>query len=387
MIKVKVATSNTRGFLRNLFECPDVNIKFHYNKENLYEVSGKRRFTLAKVIKWPIFDILGVFQVVKTGEVAEDVCFSYNRFLKTNKPYVIFLENPSALVNYCWERPNYLIGRLRLKKLFDDENLKGIICMSQACYQYIDNLYEIPKYLNVEQIYPYVPDDMSFTSTDINKVVNKNVLECIFISSDFELKGGRDVLTVLKRLEQENIPIHVTFITRKESIQKDDLNELNDMKSATVVEFKLSKEELDEYYKNAAILLNPTRCDSFSLVTLEAMKYGCAILATDIYAIKEMDIDNYNGFLTKSMIKQWDEDGTMNKYYRKHKKTLLYSGSIDKFLVEWMYEKLRLFVNDRDLLESMCNNSLKLARGSEFSANKVMRKWEKIFNDAILRDM
>ena len=86
MISVKVATTNTRGFLENLFNAQNEKVEFIYNKQNVYEINNHMKSFLAKLIRCPIFDILGVFQVVRAENVREDVCFSYNRFLKSNKP-------------------------------------------------------------------------------------------------------------------------------------------------------------------------------------------------------------------------------------------------------------------------------------------------------------
>ena len=185
MISVKVATTNTRGFLENLFNAQNEKVEFIYNKQNVYEINNHMKSFLAKLIRCPIFDILGVFQVVRAENVREDVCFSYNRFLKSNKPYVIFLENPSALVNYCWERPKYFITKKRLRKCFLDSNLKAIVCMSKTCFKYINNLYDIPKNVKILQIYPFVKDDFEYSFNNIKFVARKKILECLYISADF----------------------------------------------------------------------------------------------------------------------------------------------------------------------------------------------------------
>ena len=100
MIRVKVVTVNNRGFIRNLFDYKYRDISFVYDQDSMYEIPSLIRKKMAEMIKWPIFDFLGIFKIIRNLEVKEDICFSYNRFLKTNKPYVILLENP-----YNFENP------------------------------------------------------------------------------------------------------------------------------------------------------------------------------------------------------------------------------------------------------------------------------------------
>lgn len=382
MINVRVATSNTRGFLINLFEHKFDNISFIYEKKNLYEVFGRTRGLLASVIKWRIFDLFGTFRIIKPEDLGEDAYFSYNRFLSTEKPYYVLLENPSALVNYCWNRPKHIIARKKLTNLFRNENMR-IVCMSQACFSTFYNLYNIPRKIKLYQVYPLIPDDMSYSERDNKQNCSTKKIECLFISSDFNLKGGADLIEVFKRLNEHNAKIHLTCITRKESLTEYQFNIISKLCNIDIIEFNLNKEELNEYYKRACILLNPTRADSFSLVTLEAIKYGCAVIATDVYAIKEMAMDGYNGFVKQPLYRQWDSNGFPNKYYLKHKADILSSKIIDNELVEWMYKQLVDLENDRAKLLSLCNNSLALARGELFSENSVAQKWEDIINNSV----
>ena len=124
----------------------------------------------------------------------------------------------------------------------------------------------------------------------------------------------------------------------------------------------MNKEELNDLYKNTDILLNPTRVDSFSLVTLEAMKYGCAILATDVYAIAEMVKENENGFLHKPTYDVWDDKGIFRKEYRMNKSKILQSLEIDKDISIWLAENIIKLESDRELLRNLCFGSLNMAR-------------------------
>ena len=193
MKKINVVTTNNRGFLVNLFEHKFSNISFHYNKKNMYEVSGRFREILSKIIKSKVFDILGVFRIIDAKDRKADVCFSYNRFLNSLIPYVVYLENPSALVNYSWERPKHLMTKIKLKKCFNDTNLKYIVCMSKACYKSFSFLYEHNLEDKLIQIYPLIEDDLEYGVKNIDKNYKRENIECLFISSQFVLKGGREI--------------------------------------------------------------------------------------------------------------------------------------------------------------------------------------------------
>lgn len=375
MVNVAVVTSNVRGFLKDLFDYPFSEISFSYDGKNLYEFAGMYRRFLASAIQWHIFDYCGIFQIVRPKNEIGDVLFSYNRFIETQKPYIILLENPSALVNYCWERPNYLITKRRLRRLFDNINLH-ITCMSKICQRTIRSLYEISDDLDVNQIYPLVLDDLSYDIECNKQKCTSNIVECLFISSDFNLKGGCDLIPIFERLRSKNV--HLTCITRKNSITKEQLIRIEKLNNFDIIEFNLTRKELQKYYQRSCLLLNPTRMDSFSLVTLEAIKYGCAILGTNMYALKEMVIEDKNGFLINPMYCVWDDNGIIDKYYRDHRRETLISGKIDYNLVEWLINKIEYLINDRAKLLQLCNSSLELARGKDFSEKSIVTKWSNL---------
>ena len=76
MIKVKVATNNNRGFLKELFDYPFKNIQFDYNMQTVYEKPHKWRKILHRLIRMKIFDYLGVFQIIKMKKDMTQMHFS-----------------------------------------------------------------------------------------------------------------------------------------------------------------------------------------------------------------------------------------------------------------------------------------------------------------------
>jgi hypothetical protein len=143
MVKVLVATK-VRGFLEDLFHSSLDNISFHWNKNEVYEIDSKKKLILSKLVKSGLASHLGIVQVVEVDDDGFDVVFSYNRFLKTNKDYIICLENPTALFHYALGRNKTFLGKKKINGCLNDGHLKGIVCISDACYSTLPNFYDLP---------------------------------------------------------------------------------------------------------------------------------------------------------------------------------------------------------------------------------------------------
>ena len=63
------------------------------------------------------------------------------------------------------------------------------------------------------------------------------------------------------------------------------------------------------------VLILPTFVESFGMVALEAVAHGMALIATDVYALKEILEDQKNGVLLKPPISVWDEIKPSNYHY------------------------------------------------------------------------
>lgn len=375
MNKVKVVT-RTRGFWVDLFQYRFGDIKFLYNHNDLYEVPKKARLILHNIINYKILDFFGVFIRVKAIDTNAEMHFSYNRFLKSDKPYLIALENPTALVHYSDTRMKTIFSKFRLKKCFNDKNLKGIVCLSKACYETMNDYYDIPSKLNVTQIYPYVEDNYEVNTDFIYRKSHKKNLECLYVSSNFELKGGDDILEVFKNLRNDgNTNINLTIITKINNLSNIQKKLISD-NGIALLDFNFSKKELYQYYRNTNILLNPTRMDSFSLVTLEAMKNGCAIIGTDIYAIKEMVTNGFNGYLTSPRFRYWNDKNLVDHNIKKHAKTTFESSYIDENIVGFLYNKILYLESNRNILGEMSIKSYIKSTTGEFCNHTIINKWE-----------
>lgn len=381
MKRIFVATK-VRGFLSALFDHPFSSMKFTYNKERIYETNSKLKLIIAKLVRSKIADQFGVIQRIKVEPHNHDIIFSFNRFIKTNNKYLIYLENPLALIHYSTNRNKTLIGKLKLKRFIRDDNLKAIVCLSRACYDTIRNFYDIPKAVKIEQIYPLIPGNPLTSEESIRNKCRRDDIYCLYISSNFNLKGGKDILTCFERIKALGINnIKLRIISQIRTVDESSRRAIENNRNIELYDFVLNKEELNNLYNESSILLNPSRQDSFSMVALEAIKSGNAVLTTDLYALPEMVIENYNGFLTTPKYRFFQYDNMPNLSVWNNRQETIYSDYIDDNIVGFLLDRITYLHGNRNELERLALNSFSLSNGAKFNQDVISKQWERLFYD------
>lgn len=378
-MKKLIVTNSIRGFLIESFNALNSTeyINIFYQKKKSFEKVNKYKKMLHGIVTSDIFDIFGVFQIVKDKGISEeyDGLISYNRFIDTDKPYYIVMENPYGLVNYADKRMNYTLARKKIEKYFNKGNIKGIICISQACYSSLPLVYRIPASVKVYKGYPIIEDG------ELLKEYSGKI-NCLFIAADFYLKGGNEVLYSYERLKRMGYGDRVkyTIISPIENISSITQRKISNL-GIEFFDYKLSKKEIKEVYNKAHIILNPTKMESFSLVTLESMKYGCIYIGTDLYAIPEMIIDGYNGFLTQSIYSPWDSNNCF--IHKKHKALRKFEKDcgVDSKVADFVYEKVCYLIDNLDELKNMNKASYLRGNGDIFSKRKCCDEWLKALDN------
>lgn len=380
--KVKVATK-VRGFLSSLLKENFQDIEFDFAEIRTYETNSKFKMLASKIIKSTIGDYLGIIQRIDMTEKESDVFFSYNRFLKTNSPYIIYLENPFALMHYSINRNKTFLGKRKVNKYLNDKNLKKIVCLSKACYETLSSVYDIPKHIEISQIYPLINKNEEFKiDQKIKNVKDTNIpIECLYISSNFTLKGGKDILKSFEILSKMRKKINVTIITKKENLNSEILKSISKSKNIKLLDFTLSEVQLNKMYSKSHILLNPTRQDSFSLVTLEAIKHGSAIFSTDLYAIPEMVTSNNNGFLTEPKYRFFEKNNMPNSYVWNNRSKTIYKDYTDQNIIEFLVEKLVYVESNRDILAKFISKSFEISNNSDFDGELIKDRWNKLISE------
>ena len=287
-----------RGFFRHMSH--RISCVEFVESENYYETSTFLNKVKSKLIRHHALNLLGIFQIVHAKGKMCDAYGSFNRFLDADKPYFIYLENPLALYHYTIGRIGYKFGRERFRRCLYDPKLKYIACMSDACRDTFEKInMPLPEHIRMKTIYPYVPANPHISLEKIENKSKSEYMECLYCvqGSRFVSKGGLEILSAYENLRKKGVKIHLTVITKISDLDVDVKQRLLNSLGVSSHDFTYTYEELESVYANANVLLQPSSDDSFGLTVLEAMKGGCAVICSRMYAFPEMVEDGVNGYI------------------------------------------------------------------------------------------
>ncbi|WP_079347508.1 glycosyltransferase family 4 protein [Vagococcus martis] len=306
MKKIKFV-SRRRGFFNHLENIND-EIVFEFIQSS-FEVPSIKRKIASQLIRTKFMTLLGVIETIKynTNEDKETLLGSFNRFLSVERPYFIYLENPTALFHYTLGRNKSYLGKHKFKNNLENAYLKEIVCMSYACMSTMDDIFSPAIYRGKRRvIYPLVPDNNNVTVNLIKERCKDDELNVLFIAQGtrFISKGGLEVLEAFKYLKDVKITV-ITNISSVEGLIK----EYRELPNIKFYDFKYSYEDMEQIYAQHQILLHPSSDDSFGLTVLEAMKAGLPIITTRLYAFPEMVEEGINGYMVQP---KWEFFGKNN---------------------------------------------------------------------------
>jgi glycosyltransferase involved in cell wall biosynthesis len=126
----------------------------------------------------------------------------------------------------------------------------------------------------------------------------------LFVGTQFEIKGGEALLKAFRRVYEQVPSTRLDIITHFPT-KYIDLAE--SCAGIHVHEARFSRDEIHSQFMNKAdVLVLPTYAETFGMVALEALAHGLALIATDVYALREIVEDGKNGRLLTPPISIWD---------------------------------------------------------------------------------
>lgn len=370
-----------RGFLKHISECVD-EIEFE-QKEHFFEVSNKKTELKNRIVRSKLLDTIGLFQVIKIEGKECDFYASFNRFLDADKPYFIYLENPTALYHYALGRLRYHSGKNKFRKCLENPKLKYIVCMSDSCRTTFEKVnMRLPENVKMKTIYPLIPKNRYVSEELLSKKSYSEILELLYCvqGKRFYTKGGREILEVVTDLQKKGLKIHLTVISNLSSLSEETLNVINEnSESISLYDFSFSYKQMEKIYADTAILLQPSSDDSCPLTVLEAVKGGCAVLGSDMYAIPEMVEHNVNGLLIEPAFRTFSKNNLPNPYAWGHQKKVRLAEKRSQKYVDDIEAAIRTLYNDRDKLYEFSKKSLELAN-TKFSEESISAQWSEVWN-------
>jgi len=228
----------------------------------------------------------------------------------TSGQFIVDLDNPYALTGYNLEAIS-LYKRV-LQHLLTSSRCLEIRCLSQACRETLGLVLGKAVYDRATVHYPRI-------EPRIQDIPESSTLGCrfLFIGTQFEIKGGAALLRAFRRVYAKEPTASLDIVTHLPSeyeVMTADCHGIH------VHAAHFTREEIySRFMKQSDVLVHPTYVDSFGMVVLEALASGLAVLATDLYALREMVEDGGNGYLLQPPISIWDQylpSKSYSNYYR-----------------------------------------------------------------------
>lgn len=249
------------------------------------------------IVSTPIWDVEGIACVADKSLITILSLHSTAKLVLPSK--LEWLEN----VNY---------KKMHVDKIIQAEewvlkNANHIVANSKAILADIESAYAIKIPQEKFSIVPHGVSDVEACQTVLHSnQINKNKIRLLYVGR-FEKRKGIDLLlTVLPRLLEQFSNLEVWLvgdneIDGKDSIKNVWLNELREKHYLNRVFFTglVSNEELQVHYKECDIFVAPSRYESFGLIYIEAMRYGKAIIGTQVGGIPEIITHGKDGLLVE----------------------------------------------------------------------------------------
>ena len=182
--------------------------------------------------------------------------------------------------------------------------------MSDACRRSLGALLGEEVFAKARVFYPRISQRIRE-----DEIVLAKPEECrfLFVGTQFEIKGGAALIEAFSRVYARNPQCHLDMVTH---LPSEFAQSVSRCSGITVHEAKFNRDEIFErFMRRSDVLILPTYVESFGMVALEALSFGLALIATDVYALGELVEGDVNGVLLTPPVSIWDGVMPSAAYY------------------------------------------------------------------------
>jgi len=170
------------------------------------------------------------------------------------------------------------------------DKAKRIFTISQASKDDIINLYKISEE-KVVVTYPGIKEVSSIKHSELNmdKLKEKYNIKGNYILFVGTLQPRKNIARLIEAFAKLNLDLELVIIGKKGWMWEDILYAPEKFGVKTKVKFlhSVSDDDLPNFYKNAVCFVLPSLYEGFGLPILEAMRYGCPVLTSNISSLPE----------------------------------------------------------------------------------------------------
>jgi len=240
---------------------------------------------------WPLINIKA-----RPKDAPDDAAIYVWGAVVATGPFITDIDNPYAFTAYNTRAVK--LYRPIIRGFLESPRCLQIRCLSRACREGVRQEYGDIAAAKTVLAYPKMNPAVARPS-----VQTPGRCRFLFISTQFEIKGGQALLMAFKRVQGMVDGATLDLVTH---LPENFAGLAAAIPGVRVHPADLSRDEIaTRFLAHADVLVHPTYFDSFAMVVMEALAHGLAVIATDVYAIAEMVEDGRNGLLLPPPLSIW----------------------------------------------------------------------------------
>jgi glycosyltransferase involved in cell wall biosynthesis len=298
----------------------------------------------------------------------------------TKQPWIYSTANfaePMAFTLFGAPIPK-LFRRMFLEELFKRENLKQIVCWSEAALRSMSDYAGIssPSVLcKTTVVYPGV-------ATAPKRIKVPGAVSILF-SGQFFRKGGMHVVDAFMKIKAEfpQARLRICSDLKKDFVLNDNALKMRYMSlieaDKSIVVGRVSREVLlKSILPETSVYVLPSYEEAFGFALLEALSYGVPVVASDVFAIPEIINHDVSGCLLP-FVSNVNSKEIVDGYGIRPIKS-----DVHRSISDWVYQSIVRILRDNDLQLSMSESGQRIAR-EKFSFQLHNAKMKAIYDKAV----
>jgi glycosyltransferase involved in cell wall biosynthesis len=310
-------------------------------------------------------------------KIEADLVYASQHVVNYSQPWVVDLEHAGALAAYGRTE----LIRKMVEKTFRSPWCRKIMPWTQMAKKSLEASFDCRGLQDKIEVV-----NLAVRPKNFKKEYHERDIRIIFVGTanqsniqdSFDIKGGREMLEAFRILKRTYSNLELVIRSYVPDWARDVCARLNGVR---LIDNLITPEELSTEFKSADVFVFPGHSTP-GMVILEAMSYELPVVATDVWANRELVDDGRTGFLIKgsSKVRYFDENFIPlwgePRFMRAIRRT-------DLGMIEELVEKTSILIEDEKLRRRMGKaGRLEIEKG-KFSIITRNEKIKKIFDEAI----